>query len=143
MLDRTMLRRTAVAAGAALVFGLAGCSDDGSSSNAVAPATIETVGQDKRITLTAEAARRIALETTAITTQGGTSTIPYSAVVYDASGSTWAYTTAGPLVFVRSPIEVERIEGEVAVLSRSPAAGTEVVTVGAAMLYGVETGVGK
>jgi hypothetical protein len=142
-LDRTRLRRTAAAVCAALLVGLAGCSDDDSSSSAPAPATIETVGTEKRITLTADAARRIALETTSITTQAGASVIPYSAVVYDAEGATWAYTSAGPLVFVRAPIEVDRIDGDVAILRRSPAAGTEVVTVGAAMLYGVETGVGK
>jgi hypothetical protein len=141
--ERNVLRLTVAAACAGLLSVLAACSDDGASTEAAAPATIETVGAEKRITLTADAARRIALQTTTITAQGAASVIPYSAVVYDGEGATWAYTATGPLVFVRSPIEIERIDGNVAVLRRSPASGTEVVTVGAAMLYGVETGVGK
>ena len=65
-------------------------------------------------------------------------TIPYSAVIYDADGGTWAYTTSEHLTFVRDEIKVERIDGDTAYLSDGPAAGTEVVTVGAAELVGLE-----
>ena len=41
-------------------------------------------------------------------------------------------------VFVREAIGVERIDGDTAYLSEGPAAGTEVVTVGAAELFGAE-----
>jgi hypothetical protein len=68
--------------------------------------------------------------------------VPYSAVVYDADGKTWAYTNAEGLVFVRYEIVVDRIENNVAFLSGGPPVGTLVVTVGAAELWGVETGVG-
>jgi hypothetical protein len=64
--------------------------------------------------------------------------IPYSAVYYDASGATWAYIVAEPLVYERQPIGVERIVGDVAVLTEGPPVGTEVVTVGAPLLYGTE-----
>jgi hypothetical protein len=69
--------------------------------------------------------------------------IPYAAVIYDAHGDTWVYANPQPLVFVRHRISVNYIEGDLAVLFAGPAAGTQVVTVGAAELYGAETGVGK
>jgi len=68
--------------------------------------------------------------------------IPYSAVIYDATGKTWAYTNPEPLTFVRHAIDVEYIEGDLAVLKDGPAVGTPVVTAGAAELLGVEQGVG-
>lgn len=69
--------------------------------------------------------------------------IPYAAVIYDLNGNTWTYTNPQPLTFVREPITVDYIEGELAVLSAGPPIGTTVVTVGVAELYGTETGVGK
>jgi hypothetical protein len=65
--------------------------------------------------------------------------IPYSAVFYDAHGNTWAYTNPEPLVFVRQPIDVEHIEGDVAVLKEGSTLSDEVVTAGAAELWGVES----
>jgi hypothetical protein len=69
--------------------------------------------------------------------------IPYAAVLYDARGDTWAYTTPEPLRFVRQPIKIDYVDGNQAVLLDGPPAGTPVVTVGAAELLGVEIGVGK
>jgi hypothetical protein len=65
-------------------------------------------------------------------------TIPYSAVIYGVEGGVWAYTSAGPLTFVRAPITVASIQGNTAVLSEGPAPGTEVVTVGGEELLGTE-----
>jgi hypothetical protein len=65
--------------------------------------------------------------------------IPYSAVFYDAHGNTWTYTNPEPLVFVRQPIDVEHIEGDVAVLKEGSAIDGAVVTAGAAELWGVES----
>jgi hypothetical protein len=64
--------------------------------------------------------------------------VPYSAVYYDAKGSPWVYVSPQPLVFVRERIGVERIAGELAVLTEGPPLGTAVVTVGAPLLYGAE-----
>ncbi|MBI5031564.1 MAG: hypothetical protein HZB51_13635 [Chloroflexi bacterium] len=69
--------------------------------------------------------------------------IPYSAVLYDKEGKTWTYTNPEPLVFVRQVITVDYIEGDQAILTEGPAAGTLVVTVGEAELFGAEVGVGK
>ena len=69
--------------------------------------------------------------------------IPYGAVIYDLYGETWVYTNPEPLVFVRHPIRVDYIEGDLAVLWEGPPAGTAVATVGVAELFGTEFGVGK
>jgi hypothetical protein len=67
--------------------------------------------------------------------------IAYSAVIYDTTGRAWAYTTSGPLVYFRQPISIDYSEGDMTVLLTGPPAGTQVVVVGAAELYGAETGV--
>ena len=46
------------------------------------------------------------------------------------AAKTWAYTSPKPLTFVRAPITVDGIDGDDALLSAGPDAGTEVVTVG-------------
>jgi hypothetical protein len=66
--------------------------------------------------------------------------LPWSAVLYDINGGTWVYARTAPLVYSRMRIEVRRIEGNLAVLARGPAPGTEVVTAGAAELFGTEFG---
>ena len=62
-------------------------------------------------------------------------------MLYDPDGATFTYTSPEPLVFVRAPITIDRIEGDVAYLTEGPATGTSVVTVGAAELFGTELGV--
>ena len=69
--------------------------------------------------------------------------VPYAAVLYGVHGETWVYTNPEPLVFVRQPIVVHYIEGDVAFLSEGPPVGTEVVAVGGSELFGTETGVSK
>ena len=71
------------------------------------------------------------------------SVVPYAAVLYGVHGETWVYTNPEPLVFIREPIVIDYIEGDLAVLSEGPEAGTAIVTVGAAELFGTETGVSK
>jgi hypothetical protein len=69
--------------------------------------------------------------------------IPYSAVIYDLTGDTWVYTNPEPLTYVRHPISVDYIEGDMVVLVDGPPAGTLIATVGVPELYGADTGVGK
>ena len=63
---------------------------------------------------------------------------PYESVYYDGEGDPWVYVQTKPLVYERQRIEIERIEGNQAVLHSGPPVGTPVVTVGAALLYGAE-----
>ena len=69
--------------------------------------------------------------------------VPYGAVYYDAKGGAWVYVNPKPLVFERQPIVIERVVGDLAVLSDGPSVGTKVVTIGAALLYGAEVVFGK
>ena len=100
-----------------------------------------------RVTLTAPAAKRLDIQTAPVRDEmiGGTprTVIPYSGVLYDPQGNTWAYTNPEPLVFVRHAIAVDRITEDLAVLTAAPPTGMAVVTVGAAELIGTEVGIGK
>src|SRR5438552_1001743 len=64
--------------------------------------------------------------------------VPYGALYYDARGAAWVYVSKEPLAFERQSVQVDRVVGNVAVLTEGPALGTSVVTVGAALLYGAE-----
>ena len=64
--------------------------------------------------------------------------VPYAAVYYDGNGVAWVYANPAPLVYERMLIEIERIEGNLAVLRAGPPLGTSVVIVGAPLLYGAE-----
>lgn len=133
-------------------FGLAACGESlGAEANGsgVKPAKVEKVdGSDTaRVTVTEEAAKRLDIQTTAVRDQQvagqARKVIPYAAVLYDAKGQAWTFTTAEPLTFIRQRISIVQITGSDALLSEGPAAGTNVVTVGAQELYGAELGVGK
>jgi hypothetical protein len=95
-----------------------------------------------RVTFTDEGARRIGLRTAPVRRSGTREVVPYAALIYDAEGKTYVYRTTGRLTFVREPVDVARIGAREAVLSRGPAPGTRVVTVGAAEVYGTELDVG-
>ncbi len=126
---------------------LAACSDTSSKAEPDAQAaTVEPVAGSElaRVTLTADAAKRLDITTTSVTAGGTTkgTQIPYGAVLYDPSGSTWAFVKTADLTFLRAAITVDHIEGDVAFLSAGPSVGTDVVSVGAPELYGAEIGVG-
>lgn len=136
-----------VAAGLLAAGGLAGCSGGDPEPEAPPPVTLADVpGQDglKTVTLTEEAAQRLALRTAdatapATAASGVTVTVPYAAVVYDADGGTWTYVPAeGANSWVRAPIEIASITGDTANLRSGPAVGTPVVVVGAPELMGAE-----
>jgi hypothetical protein len=62
------------------------------------------------------------------------------AVLYGLNGKNWLYATPALLVFVRQPITIGDIEGNVGLLLDGPPVGTKIVTAGAAELFGVESG---
>lgn len=104
------------------------------------PAHVEPVPGSSlsRVTLTARAAERLGLETAPIRSRGGRKIAPYSAILYDAQGKTWLYTSPARLTFVRAPIVIASIRGDEAILSSGPPVGTPVASVAAAELYGTE-----
>lgn len=109
------------------------------------PATVVPVkGSDiPRLELTPSAVQRLGIQTRPVTaaapgTAGATEVIPYPAVVYDTDGSSWAYVAVTQGTYVRRPITVAVIRGDVALLSAGPPVGARVVTVGTAELLGTE-----
>jgi hypothetical protein len=107
------------------------------------PASVEPVkGTDlSRVTLSPQAAKRLDIQTAPVRAQAGGQVIPYSAVLYDADGNAFVYTSPKRLVFIRAKLELQEIRGNQAIASAGPPIGTEVVTVGAPELYGTEFGV--
>jgi hypothetical protein len=99
-----------------------------------------------RLTLEPKAAERLGIQTAQVREQKVAGkqrkVIPYGALLYDSKGDTYVYVTAQPLTYVREPVTVDYIGAGSVVLTDGPAAGTMVVSVGAAELYGTETGVG-
>jgi hypothetical protein len=149
-------------------LGLAGC---GSSSAPLIPVSGQLVGASPtspgHIILTQLGAQRIGLQTavarpvpapapilTTTVVRGVKHTttrpapkpavaviIPYSAVIYDPSGKTYAFARTALLTYTAVPIAVQSVSGNSAYLSTGPPAGARVVSVGAEELYGVQTGV--
>ena len=114
------------------------------------PAQIEHIegSELSRVILTEKAAERLDIATVPVRevlvkrTGALRRVVPYGAVLYDARGETWVYTSPETRTFVRHPIGVDFIDGEEAVLSDGPPSGTLVVTVGAAELFGTEFEIG-
>lgn len=130
------------------LLGLLACSSVSTEAEspelAGQPAKVRPVGESglSEVTLTAKAIERLGLRTVAGERVGSSRmTIPYSAVLYDANGATWAFGRTAPRTFVRQRIDVVRIDGDLAVLSGGLNGDTEIVSVGAAELYGAELGV--
>ncbi len=70
-------------------------------------------------------------------------TAPIKAIIYDIYGGTWVYVKTGEHIFQRHRVLIRYPLGDRVVLAQGPAAGTEVVTDGAAELFGTEFGAGK
>ena len=144
------IRRTAALLALAALPALSACSQTaGGEAIKIQPAKVVKVeGTDtQRVELTAKAAQRIGIETTTVKEaagkQAGHTVVPYAAVIYDADGHASVYTNPAPLSFVRKSITVGTIEGDSVYLTDGPPAGTAVVTVGTAELFGTETGIGE
>jgi hypothetical protein len=91
-------------------------------------------GKDHGLTLNS----RMRVELQVSGTEDKQKVVPYSAVYYDGKGVPWVYVNTKPLTYERQRIGVERVTGDLAILSDGPPIGTPVVTVGASMLFGAE-----
>jgi hypothetical protein len=121
---------------------LAGCTEvETETATGYEPSTLEPVkGNDDLhlVTFTEEGAKRVDLQTAAVRRSGAHQVVPYAALIYNPEGKTYVYTSPKPLEYLRAEVKVDRIEGDRVLLSRGPPAGTRVVTVGAAEVYGTE-----
>ena len=158
--ERLMKRFSWPMAFAALVVvALAGC---GTTHYAAPPVSGRLVGvagsQSGQIQLSALGAQRIGLQLAPAgrvappkprhhgkgapaPSSSGNVTVPFSAIVYAPDGDTFAFARTGPLTYEEMPIVVDHISGDSAYLKKGPKPGTEIVSVGAEELYGVQTGV--
>jgi len=124
---------------------LSACAPAEATADEEKPVTLEPIaGTDlNRLTLTEKAAERLGLETAPVLAQqvdgADRVVVPYAALLYDPSGQAWVYVSVEPLVFVRQAVTVDSINGNDVVLSEGPAAGANVVTLGATELYGSES----
>jgi hypothetical protein len=114
------------------------------------PAKVEHLEESglSRLILTPKAAERLdikvvpASEAMVARSASQRRVVPYAAVLYDAQGDTWVYTSPEPQVFIRHKVNIEYVDGDQAVLTDGPPVGTPVVTVGAAELFGTEFEIG-
>jgi Tfp pilus assembly protein PilX len=146
---RMNMKRSIVAALAAIPL-LAGCSAAAETAADDSPVKLKAVkGTDQfQVMLTPLAEKRLGVATDEVRAAGpapagagsatATSTIPYAAVIYDSRGAAWTYTNSRPHTYVRAAITVDRIEGDLAMLTAGPGVGTAVVVVGAPELLGAE-----
>ncbi len=138
----------AACAGLVLIAGVVSLSACGEASSGYdyetashhEPAELEPIkGTDvSRVVVDPEGVERAGIQTAPIRQNGQGTVMPYDAVIYDAEGHTYAYTSPEPRTFVRQKIIIDQVDGDMVMLSDGPPAGTEVVTVGAAFVYGTE-----
>jgi hypothetical protein len=126
----------------AIVIFATGC---GGSSKPSSPAEriVQHAGSGDQIVLSALGAERIGLRTTIARSAGANreAIIPFSAVVYDPGGKTYAFASPAPLTYVEVPIVIDQVNGNAVYVQAGVRPGTRVVSTGAEELYGVQTGV--
>lgn len=129
---------------AASALALAACGTAPAPELASPAKVVQVAGSSiPRLELTHGAVQRLGIQTRPVAaaapgTAGATKVIPYAAVVYDTDGSSWTYVEIAADTYVRQPITVTVIGGDVALLSAGPPVGAQVVAVGTAELLGTE-----
>jgi hypothetical protein len=137
-------RRSAALLSIIALAALAGCGSTATTASQPPPAHV-TAGPHGAVSvvLTAQGAQRAGLQTTVAAPggPGGLAMVPYSALLYQADGSSVIYTVTGPLTYTLVPVTVAGIQGnDVDLTGLAP--GTTVVSVGGEELLGVQDGVG-
>lgn len=131
---------------------MSGCASSTAGPSATEkPATVEAVpGTDaKKVVLTEQAVTRLGvkIDTVATTAVIGadrpTTSVPYSALIYDVNGITWIFEEVEPRSFLRKRVDVQIVNGETVIMTNGPPVGSRIVIVGAAVLYGTELGTGS
>jgi hypothetical protein len=137
-------RRLAWLAPLCALLLLSGCRDVTTEEEVgYEPSKVEPIkgSELSRVILTEDAARRIGLDTTPVTSRGERTVVPESAVWVDVNGDEWVYTNPETLVFIRAQVVVDRYDEGSAFLSEGPASGTEVASIGVPQLIGSEFGI--
>lgn len=147
-----MMHSRLIAAACVLVgaMQLAACQQHHATHVADHPATVEAIKElgVNRVTMTEKAIARIDLKTDTVREQpvsrsaSPRKVVPHSALIYDPKGQAWVYTSPEPRTFIKHKVDVEYVDGNLAVLNDGPPAGTIVVSTAAAEVYGTDSGVG-
>jgi hypothetical protein len=131
----------------AAAASVAGCKEATSAEKVhYQPAKVTPIKGDdehKIVTLTAEGARRIDLQTVEVARSGQRMVIPYASLLYQKHGEAFVYTNPKPLTYVWAPVEVDHVAGDRVLLKKGPPPGTRVVTVGAQQVHGAELEFGE
>jgi len=128
-----------------LALLLGGCARE-STVEPIEPATVKPIaGTDyNEITLTDLGYQNLGIQTaTAGATPRRRLVIPMTALVFNAEGNPYVYTSPAAKTYVRAPLEIAEYRGTDVILASGPKPGTQVVTVGDPALLGIEYGVGE
>ncbi len=144
------INRWAVAVVVVVSLQFTACQREHSTHHAEHPAEIAKIEGTElsRVTLTERAMQRLDLQTDQVRetmvkrSNSPRTVVPYSALIYDTQGQTWIYTSPQDRTFVRHKVDVDYIEGDLAVLKDGPPVGTVIASVAVAELYGAEFKVG-
>lgn len=99
--------------------------------------------ENPTVTLSNEERGRLDIKTLKVLIEPNrTIELPLSSLIYDTQGTAWIYIENPNLKFKRSEIQIISTNNEKMKVSMNFGSNGEVVVVGAAELYGVETGVG-
>ena len=90
------------------------------------------------VTFDEAGAEQVSLQTAPVRSAGRHAVVPYEAIIYDGGGKSWVYTVTTPLTYQRAEVVIAHVTGQRVFLVDGPAVGTDVVTVGAAEVYGAE-----
>lgn len=106
------------------------------------PATVERLqdGRLPKIVLTDHAVKRLGIISQKL--RSGFE-VPRSSLLYDTQGRAWVYVDLGHSTYQRAEIEVLKVRDEVLEIKSKFEPSIQVVTIGAAELFGTESGIGK
>jgi hypothetical protein len=137
---RTLRRLAAGFALLASALALGACSEVESNLRENQPYKVEPIeGTDiQRVTMEDATAALLPVELASVRQEGKRKVVPHDAVIYNPDGGAYVYTKPKAQTYIRAPIEITRVNGNSAVLSEGPPAGTEIVTTGSAELLATE-----
>jgi hypothetical protein len=122
----------------ALVLGA--CDEVASNLREAQPYTVEGPEDAaiKRVKMEDSTAALLPVELASVRQEGKRKVVPHNAVIYNPDGGSFVYTKPKAETYIRAPIEIIRVNGNSAVLSDGPPAGTKIVTTGSAELLATE-----
>src|SRR5262249_51134447 len=119
---------------------VSGCGGRSVPADAPEPAAVvRAVGADTlRITLSTASARRLDVRTAVVREVHGEASVPYSALLYAATGQAYIYVRAARGTFEQRAVAVDRIVGSSVLVLGGLERGERVATAAAAELQGIE-----